>query len=57
MTDKFKVGDVISYGFYACLKVIKVEYGYYILEDQQGNSEKIYKSLVNKHGVKINGEA
>ena len=46
----FKIGDVINYGFYANIKVVGEDEEHYILEDKNGNTKKVYKSLVDKYG-------
>lgn len=49
--DKFKVGDVIDYGFMKELKVVNVTTKYYSLQDKSGNIEEKFKYLVNEHGI------
>ena len=46
-----KIGDIIDYGFFINLKVIKEDELHYTLEDKDGNTKKVYKELVDKHST------
>jgi len=50
---KFKIGDIIDYGFYANLKIIDTDKKHYILEDKSGNKKKIYIELIDKYWMKV----
>ena len=50
--NKFEDGDIIDYGFFKDLKVIKRGRSYYTLEDSSGNKKRVYKRLVDKYGIK-----
>jgi len=49
---KFKIGDVIDFGFYVNTKVIGMGLTYYILEDKNGNNKCVGIDLVDKYGKK-----
>lgn len=51
--DKFKIGDVIDYGFMKGLKVVNITNKYYSLQDKSGNIEEKFKYLVNEHGILV----
>lgn len=51
--DKFKIGDIINYGFMKELKVVDITAKYYVLQDKNGNIEEKFKDLVEKHGELI----
>ena len=55
--DKYKVGDIIDYGFMKGLKVVNVTNKYYSLQDKSGNIEEKFKYLVNEHGVLVQNKA
>lgn len=51
--DKFKIGDIINYGFMKGLKVVNITNKYYSLQDKSGNIEEKYKYLVETHGILV----
>lgn len=51
--DKFKIGDIIDYGFMKGLKVVNITNKYYSLQDKSGNVEEKFKYLVNEHGILV----
>lgn len=51
--DKFKIGDILDYGFMKGLKVVNVTNKYYSLQDKSGNVEEKFKYLVNEHGILV----
>ncbi len=54
--DKFKIGDIIDYGFMKGLKIVNITNKYYSLQDKAGNIEEKFKYLVNEHGVLVQGK-
>ena len=44
--DKFKIGDIINYGFMKELKVVDITAKYYVLQDKNGNIEEKFKDLI-----------
>lgn len=55
--DKFKIGDIIDYGFMKGLKVVNITNKYYSLQDKSGNIEEKFKYLVNEHGILVQSKA
>lgn len=45
----FKIGDVINYGFFVNIKIVGEDEEHFILEDKNGNTKKVYKSIINKY--------
>lgn len=48
-----KVGDIINYSFFVNIKVVAEDSKHFTLEDASGNTKRVYKSLVNKHGSTV----
>ena len=49
---KFKIGDIIDYGFFINIKVIGIGLSHYILEDHNGNVRNRNIDLIDKYGKK-----
>lgn len=49
----FKVGDMINYGFFTNLKIVGEDEHHFILQDKNGNTKKVFKSLIEKHAKLI----
>lgn len=51
----FNIGDKIDYGFYSNVKIVGEDEHHYILEDKNGNTKKVFKSLIEKYGKQARG--
>ena len=49
MKDKFKVNDVIQYGFFSNITIYKTDEKYYYLKDKYGNIRLVFKWIINKN--------
>lgn len=47
--DKFKIGDIIQYGFFTNITIYKIDKQYYYLKDKYGNIRLVFKWIINKH--------
>ncbi len=51
---KYKIGDIIDYGFYKSIEIIDTDNKHYILQDKENNEKKVYIDLVDKYAVLSN---
>ena len=56
MTDKFKIGDKINYGFYENIEIIDKDDSHYVFRDKNANIKLVYISLVDKYGRLVKKE-
>lgn len=49
MEDKFKVNDVIQYGFFSNITIYKIDKKYYYLKDKYGNIRLVFKWIIDKN--------
>lgn len=51
----FKVGDVIDYGFYSNVTIVReipdAKDNLFVLRDRHGNTKEVFSSLVQKHSI------
>jgi len=45
----FKLGDRINYGFFSNLEIVGEDENHFILKDKNGNTKKVFKSLIIKY--------
>lgn len=52
----FNLGDVVDYRSYENLKIIDTDKYHYILLDNDSNTKKVYKHLLEKYGRLVSNE-